>query len=153
MRLALGMVMFFLGLLGFAVLQDVGDSLGTVDDFQLRIGFFQRRAEELLHSEAVDDQHVGLGQLAHVLRGEAVIVGAAHLGRDHQVNLNAGRSGGDIAGYLVDGKGGGQHLQVLFRRPRRWLAQQENGAAAEGDSPQFQGVGFHGISFGGRSMC
>ena len=74
------------------------NTLAAVDDGDLLAcggkGFFQKG----LHAQAVDDHNIGLGEFLHVLGGQRVVVRAAGLGGNEQINLHIRACLGNSAG-------------------------------------------------------
>ena len=67
-----------------------GDARAAVHHNKARFGIGQGLEHKIVQTETVEQQHVGLGQLLHVLGCQGVVVRATCLGRDKQINLRAG---------------------------------------------------------------
>ena len=116
----MGLMAFFgvLGLLPVTILgigQHVRNSRRRIHHEQIAVRLRDRRAEEFLHPEAVDHEHVGVGQLLHVLRCQRIVVRTAQRSRQQQLHLHAFSPLRHVARELIDRKRAAQH--VLDRAP------------------------------------
>ena len=72
----------------------------------------KRLIQKGLQPQAVDDHDIGLGELLHVLGGKGVVVRAAGLGGNEQVNLHIRACLGNGAGQQIHGIGGGKNAHL-----------------------------------------
>ena len=86
--------------------------------------------EKIFH--AIDDNHVGFCQFAHILRSECVIVRTADRGREHPGDFEAGYILHDGVCQCGDRKSGAEN--VCFRSERKCQAGQQGGKRSGGSS-------------------